>query len=568
MIFIFRLCVFAMLFVAIPLSGRSQSNKPSIQTNRSTAIHDLKSYLQDKVLQADLDLLSRSKLETGNEAQILLSGIMSHPVRMRLLDLAKRSIVIQAYSINSEAHGRQDRDAAMFIEKLMAARERGVKIYILIDGFTAAFTGIQPALLKLRSMGAKVIRYRALEATMDSPFVVTLFHALVKHIKSPITVNRQHEKLLLIDGEYAVIGGMNWGESYSTGDRYTAANYQTAFLNDSKLIQEIGLNFGESWEPTSVFGWQDTDLLLKGPVLNSIKIAFADRWVDNLATGDRSTEDTRIRALALRKELLADLPDLIPTEAKSDKFKKVAIRYISQQPQQEWYLYSNLTENLKKISLPYLERCPQANITNFYLASIRNAKRQIVWGGHAISPIYKMSGELVAAARRGVKIYLITNSKETAQGLPDGGRMFYSRAACWSRYLLGQAEGNIRIFEWQAEQEIKGRKIQVGSYHSKMFAVDGYLSSIGSYNIAPGSYCAYTENTAVVADVDFTHQVENSFHLNLLNTKEVRAEDLKDIDCQRVESLGHWLFAAGYIERFVMRQFHRIFTDEDDLSPE
>ncbi len=513
-----------------------------LRTNSQIAQDELRFYLKDTRIQKNLDTLTNSKLTYGNKGQLLISGIMSRPVREALINSAKKSIVISVYSINSRTQGRPDSDTLKLIELLSAALARGVKVFVLVDGFTSAFTGIQPDLIKLQNLGAKVGIYQPVNSSLDSSFLVSVFSAFTKHWSQPITVDRLHEKLLLVDSRLAIVGGMNWGEAYSRGDQLTAHLYPVQFLSAGPLAKEIGLSEISNWEFAAAFGWRDTDLLIQGPVVEEIQAGFRNRWAKSLGQ--------------LPRDALSILESGEPKETRSkQRSNGLAVRYILQQPKQDKDQVQKLNTEYSEINMGYDPKCPQAYITNFYLNSIRRAKRQIVWGGHSVTPIGAVSWELINAANRGVKVFLMTNSKETAEGLPDSGKMFYSRSMCWAKFALKKTSGNLRIFEWKKNPTFKDKKIEVGSYHSKTFTVDGFLTSIGSYNIAPGSYCAYTENTLAVFDVPFTAQTEAALENDFANSIELKDPQVDDSICQTLRKNGQFLFIRGYLERAIKNMF-------------
>jgi cardiolipin synthase len=69
--------------------------------------------------------------------------------------------------------------------------------------------------------------------------------------------NRDHRKLLVVDGRVAFIGGINISDSYSSGSSLKKAR--------SKHAKPIG--------------WRDTHLQIEGPVVAEFQKLFIDTWV-------------------------------------------------------------------------------------------------------------------------------------------------------------------------------------------------------------------------------------------------------------------------------------------------
>jgi cardiolipin synthase len=68
--------------------------------------------------------------------------------------------------------------------------------------------------------------------------------------------NRDHRKLLVVDGRIAFIGGINISESYSSGP-------------SSKSARKKGVN---------TVGWRDTHLQIEGPVVAEFQKLFMNTW--------------------------------------------------------------------------------------------------------------------------------------------------------------------------------------------------------------------------------------------------------------------------------------------------
>ncbi len=436
-------------------------------------------HLQDKKLQKYLDTISNSKLTNHNQALLLSSGIMASPVKKQLISNAKKSILIDTYSINMKnPKGLPDTESTWLFQNLKKALERGVSVHLLVDGFTSNFTSSLLEIHNLEKLGANIAIYNPMQPDAMPASARTLLKYLWSiFIRDDLTVlrNRWHRKAMVIDGKYAVVGGQNWGDSYRAGDKHTANAFSASDFSREPLSIEIGLSKLNEWPEVSDYGWRDTDVLLKGPIVSEIEQDILDSY-------------SRIR----KKVELA--PSLL---------KKIKNNPIGN----SGLLMRNISQN--PFSFSDTSRCDQAYITNFYLKMIDDAKKFIFWGAHALIAMPAIDKALVRAAKRGVKIFLLTNSQKSAKHLPDNGYYYYPKTISWSQSAMNRSS-NVHVFEWQS-----------AAYHAKTFIVDGYLTSIGSYNISVRSYCDYSENTVIILDPDFTEKALKVIQNDLKNAVEL-----------------------------------------------
>jgi putative cardiolipin synthase len=93
---------------------------------------------------------------------------------------------------------------------------------------------------------------------------------------------------------------------------------------------------------------------------------------------------------------------------------------------------------------------------------------------------------LIAAARRGVEVTVITNSKAT-NDIPmvnDAGRIAYQPLM----------EAGVHVYEWHAERHGEG------TIHAKLAVFDEAVAIVGSYNLDPRSLALNSEDIVVIED--------------------------------------------------------------------
>ena len=176
------------------------------------------SLLLDEGYINEMETLSGARFTSGGTADFLADGPASFAAKDRLMKGAKKSIYVATYSISDDVTGNET------TEILLAKKKEGVDIKFMPD---AKMTHV---------FGAKNLK-RMTEAGID----------VLRWQESPRTHDYLHVKMLIVDGEYAIVGGLNYGDPYS-------------HKNPNGLK------------------WRDTDVLYTGPAVADSVRAFAALW--------------------------------------------------------------------------------------------------------------------------------------------------------------------------------------------------------------------------------------------------------------------------------------------------
>ena len=164
------------------------------------------------------------------------------------------------------------------------------------------------------------------------------------------------------------------------------------------------------------------------------------------------------------------------------------------------------------------------NIENLYLACIRSSESVITIENAYFNPSEALKMELIAAAKRGVTVRVMTNSRESNDAKPvaDAARFYYDDLAA----------AGVQIFEKQG-----------GTLHSKTASFDGAYSIVGSANLNARSREHDAEIVLATPDPGVAAQLEQRFETGLEETvpvtmTELASEDLADDARQRLFSLA------------------------------
>lgn len=143
----------------------------------------------------------------GHSIELLQSGESFFSVHLQLIEQAKQYIHFQAYIIDEDSTG------LVIFDALINAAKRGVRVYLLLDAFGTEY--LSGALIKRIEDSGILFRF-------FSPVLITKgFHLSL----------RLHHKVLLVDGETAIIGGINYA------DRYRGTPQIKAWLDFALIIR-------------------------------------------------------------------------------------------------------------------------------------------------------------------------------------------------------------------------------------------------------------------------------------------------------------------------------------------
>lgn len=412
-----------------------------------------------------LDDVSQSRIREGNHIEFFARGIDSYKKRWELLENAKKSIHLVSFSLMNDDTSKRLRD--LLIKKL----GEGVEVKMIFSDTSLRTSMSGYIMAEVVKKGGKLYRYNDLlqgwvpNLRKGNPFKQLILNAKLK-IKKHF-----HEKYFVVDGTYAILGGMNWGTKYANG--------------------------GDDKYPKS---WRDSDLFLQGKVVGDIQAQFLkdflryEHWQQTIAKNMFADYDTVMRECDFRTvdSVREEMPQYFPDP---ENLGTAALRYVAHKPYDDNRL----------------------NMTNAMLLSMKQAKDYINWGCHAIRPPLIVGEYLADAAARGVKVSLITNSQKSARGLMAHGFLGFMYYECTKHYkwLL---ERGVRIFEWQKE----------GAFHSKNLVIDDCLAAVGSYNVAPGSTYGHTESQVFIHGGDIPLKIKEQFQVDFSACKEVLLDDVKN----------------------------------------
>jgi len=232
--------------------------------------------------------------------------------------------------------------------------------------------------------------------------------------------HRWHEKHLVVDGRVAITGGMNIADEYALG-------------GSGRQV----LGRGEAAEP-----WRDVDVRIEGAAVHDEQRAFLRNWA---LLGPAAPSSSSSAAALFPRAPLAGAAE---------------VRVVQQHPAGD---------------------PPEDHLLQLYVRAIGAATKSITIEHAYFVPPPALRDALVDAARRGVRVRVMTNSKESSDMgfVVDAARYHYDA-------LLA---AGVEIHEKRG-----------GTLHSKTATFDGQYSIVGSYNLNGRSNGLDTECAVAIRD--------------------------------------------------------------------
>jgi len=179
--------------------------------------------------------ISGSPLVLGNKATLLQDGASTYAAMIAAIRGSQDHINMESYIIEDDETGR------MFADLLLEQQARGVQVNVIYDSVGAIGT---PAAFfaRLKAGGIAVLEFNPINPMASAgPWLLN---------------NRDHRKLLVVDGRIAFVGGINISSVYSSGS--------------------VAKRHGDA--PEGGPQWRDTHLRIEGPVVAEFQKLFLGTW--------------------------------------------------------------------------------------------------------------------------------------------------------------------------------------------------------------------------------------------------------------------------------------------------
>ena len=331
-----------------------ENARGAVSVQKSAAI-----LAQLKRKSGDIDILEKqialeqaivgSPLVLGNKVTPLQDGAATYPAMFAAIRQAQDHINLESYIFEDDEIGRQ------FADLLLEQQGRGVQVNLIYDS-VGTFNTPKVFFERLRQGGVEVLEFNPINPlAAKTPWLIN---------------NRDHRKLLLVDGRTAFLGGINISSVYSSGSAARRATLKA---------------------PKDTVAWRDTDLQIEGPVVAELQKLFMETW-----------EKQRGKPLAAK----AYFPELKPQG-------QDIVRAIGSTPDDPYSLmYLTLISAIgnaeKQVYLTNAYFVPDPQLLNALMAAAaRGVDVKLILPSHSDSEVVFQAGRAHYSTllRAGVKIY-------------------------------------------------------------------------------------------------------------------------------------------------------------------
>jgi cardiolipin synthase len=188
-----------------------------------------------------LEDVSGRPLVAGNKVTLLIDGPATYGAMLKAVREAKHNINIETFIFEDDEVGR------LFAEEFLKKQAEGVQVNIIYDSVGSKNTPLT-FFQRLRDSGNNVLEFNPINPLLA---IVGKWHL----------AQRDHRKILVVDGSIAFTGGVNISHVYSS--------------SRSGEDEKEELKKREAKEP-----WRDTHVQIEGPAVAEFQKLFLETWKD------------------------------------------------------------------------------------------------------------------------------------------------------------------------------------------------------------------------------------------------------------------------------------------------
>jgi len=411
-----------------------------------------------------------SAAHPGESGFLLLGdGLDAFVARAVLARRAERSIDAQYYLLHGDLTGK------LFIDQLIKAADRGVRVRLLVDDID----------LGGRDEGAAALdAHPNIEVRLFNPFSRNTWRMTQYVTRLGSVTRRMHNKSFTADNIATIVGGRN------IGDEYFDADADLAFA--------------------------DLDVLAVGPVVDEVSESFDLYWNNELA----------YPASTLAREM----PEAAEIEALHQELQAF-VESNRDSPYLEALRNSTLAEDLRNRDVEFIwadadvfydqpEKITEStDRKDLHLSTQLGPHLGDVQDELIIFSAYFVPGKegtraLSELAERGVRVRILTNAlSSTDVAVVHAGYAKYRKRLLRAGVEL--YEMNKRLSKAQRKEKKGPNPSSKASLHTKSFVLDRESAFIGSFNLDPRSVSENTEIGLLIESPEIAGGMGDWFDSNI-----------------------------------------------------
>lgn len=398
------------------------------------------------------EAISGAPLMIGNRVTLLTDGPRTYDAMLRDIRAARQFIHMESYIFDDDEVGRT------FADAFIAKRAEGVAVALMVDG--VGTLGTPDALFKrMRDAGVQVVVFNPVNP------------ARAKVGWAPN--NRDHRKLLVVDGKVGFLGGINISAVYASAPSHGgSAGSALSFSGGSKAtaVKADGVKPGDakpddvkpdgSTPDAATAPWRDTHIRVEGPAVGEIERVMQEGWAEQHG------------------------PPLDPREfyPRATPSGPTAMRIVANRPGDKdgYTLYLTL------------------------ISAIKSAQRSIHITMAYFVPDPAFVQALTDAAQRGVDVGMVLPGFSDSSLVWHAGRSYYMPLLDAGAHLYERRDAML---------------------HAKTAVIDGVWSTVGSSNMDWRSFALNYELNAVILGAEFGAEMEALFKRDVADATPISKEE-------------------------------------------
>ncbi|MBU1420457.1 MAG: phospholipase D family protein [Proteobacteria bacterium] len=398
---------------------------------------------------------------------LLGNGLDAFTARLLLAQGADRSIDAQYYMIH------QDLTGALFLDHLIKAADRGVRVRVLLDDINL---GDRDELL------AVLVGHPNIDLRIFNPFIRNVLRTPQLLTRFGSVTRRMHNKSFTVDNQVTVVGGRNIGKEYFDAD------------------------------PDLTFA--DVDILAIGPVAKEVSASFDEYWNSKLSypitilrpdlVGVRAFEEARTELdQYLSQKSVSDYQRLLQSSHLTKAIKENSIQFT-------WGDAKVLADHPDKIKSYAADDAYK--LTSQFKSFWENLHSELLIFSPYFVPGTEGTKYLSDLSKSGIRVRILTNSlASTDVGMVHAG---------YAKYRLALLRAGVELYEINKKTNKEDSKADKGltgsskaSLHAKSFIFDRKYVFIGSLNFDPRSVEENTEIGILLTSEEVADTVADAFDL-------------------------------------------------------
>jgi putative cardiolipin synthase len=385
--------------------------------------------------------------------------------RLLLADMAEETLDMQYFLWKGDASGD------LLLDRVIKAADRGVRVRILVDDiFIIGKDRTVAALSQHPNIEIRIFNPMTGRGTSSLRFALE-YMGNIEQLN-----HRMHNKLIVADNRFAIVGGRNIGKEY------------------------FGLN------PKHNF--TDFDVVAVGPVARKVSDSFDIYWNNQWAyPGEALLQNYK------NQELLPLLLEEIQEHLASKEHLLVAF----QQEKQDWKtLLLKLEQRMKSGSSKVIydeplvgEDIPPVQLIETLGELTVNAQHELLISTPYFIPHEDFYNDVPGKISRGVRVVVLTNSLgSTNHPIVHSG---------YKKHRKKVLEMGVELFEMRHDATARGKfdtpPVQSKAFglHAKYMVIDRKFTFVGSLNLDPRSIYINTEMGLIIDSAELAEAVAQEF---------------------------------------------------------